>query len=41
MLSMPLHYTDIGMELQKAETAMKLGIPYIQDRPLDLSFARK
>lgn len=30
------HALDIGCELQKAEIAMKKGIPYIQDRPLDL-----
>ena len=34
LLSSPLHYADIAMELQKAETAMKLGLGYKQDRPL-------
>ncbi len=36
LLSMPLHYVDIALELQKAETAMKLGLKYTQDRPLSL-----
>ena len=35
LLSSPLHYADIAMELQKAETAMKLGLGYRQDRPLE------
>jgi thymidylate synthase len=32
----PSHLLDIGAELQKAEIALKLGIPYIQDKPLPL-----
>jgi len=35
------HALDIGCELQKAEIALGLGIPYIQDMPLDFSKARK
>jgi thymidylate synthase len=29
------HAFDIGCELQKAEIALSLGIPYVQDQPLD------
>jgi thymidylate synthase len=34
IISQVSHALDIGMELQKAEHAMKLGIGYMQDRPL-------
>lgn len=30
------HALDVGMELQKAEHALKLKIPYTQDRPLNI-----
>jgi len=33
------HAFDIGCELQKAEIALTLGLPYIQDMPLDFSGA--
>jgi len=34
IFSLPSHLLYIGRELQKAETALKLGIDYVQDRPL-------
>ncbi|NQV12480.1 hypothetical protein HQ524_03885 [Candidatus Uhrbacteria bacterium] len=36
IVSQVSHALDIGMELQKAEHAMKLGIGYRQDRPLEI-----
>jgi thymidylate synthase len=36
LLSKPEHYLDIGAELQKAEIALSLNVPYIQDKPLPL-----
>lgn len=33
-ISVHIHAFDLGAELQKAEIALKLGIPYTQDRPL-------
>ncbi len=36
LISQPTHGLDIGMELSKAETCLKLKIPYIQDRSLVL-----
>ena len=36
LLSRPDHLLDIGAELEKAEIALALGIPYRQDQPLDL-----
>lgn len=35
LVSRPEHYADMGAELQKAEIALKLGINYRQDKPLD------
>jgi len=36
------HAAYIGKELEKAFIAQQLGIPYVQDNPLDLfSFAKK
>ena len=35
------HALDVGMELQKAETALRLGLPYEQDRPLRFEFQTK
>lgn len=35
------HALDIGQELQKAEHALNLGIPYIQDPPLDFKDIKK
>ena len=35
VVSLISHALDLGIELQKAETAIKLGIHYNQDRPLD------
>jgi len=32
----PFHYLDLGMELQKAEIALKQNLPYTQDKPLVL-----
>ncbi len=37
LLSEPYHLLDIGAELEKAEMALRLGVPYIQDKPLDLT----
>lgn len=37
LLSRPDHWTDIGMELQKAEIAKRLGVAYSQDKPLKLN----
>ncbi len=37
VVSLPGHAIDLGSELQKAELSLKLGIPYRQDQPLDLS----
>ena len=34
LLSRPDHLMDVGMELQKAEIALRRGIPYRQDKPL-------
>ncbi len=39
LISQPSHGLDVGMELSKAETCLKLKIPYIQDRPLALESA--
>lgn len=36
LLSRPDHLLDIGAELEKAEIALTLHIPYRQDQPLDL-----
>ena len=36
IISLTGHALDIGKELEKAELAMRLGIPYNQDSPLDL-----
>jgi len=36
MASQPSHLLYIGTELQKAQTALELGIPYIQDKNLNL-----
>jgi len=41
VISLLSHSLDIGMELKKAEIAKKLGIPYIQDQPLQLPAAEK
>ena len=35
-ISVVSHALDIGCELQKAETALKLGIQYTQDKPLPI-----
>lgn len=35
------HAFDIGCELQKAEIALQLGIPYVQDALLDFSAVKK
>lgn len=37
LVSQISHAMDIGHELQKAEHAIKLGLPYVQDPPLDFS----
>ena len=37
LVSQISHAMDIGHELQKAEHAIRLGIPYAQDPPLDFS----
>lgn len=37
ILSRPDHLLDIGAELQKAEIALKGGLNYSQDKPLDLN----
>ncbi len=37
IISVTGHALDIGKELAKAEIAMKLGLPYNQDGPLDLN----
>ena len=34
VISLPAHAMDLGMELMKAELAIKYGIVYIQDQPL-------
>lgn len=34
------HAAYVGYELQKAEVALRLKIPYVQDKPLDLTIAR-
>ena len=36
MVSILSHAAYLGSELQKAEIAMKKGIPYVQDEPLEL-----
>lgn len=41
LLSRPDHFLDIGMELQKAETAFKKGIEYKQDQPLNFDYLIK
>ena len=35
------HAANLGEELSKAETALKLGILYVQDSPLDFSKVKK
>ena len=37
LVSLPSHAVDLGCELQKAEIALRVGIPYQQDRPLNFS----
>jgi len=37
LISQIAHALDVGAELQKAETALKLGIEYLQDKDLPLS----
>ena len=37
LVTIKQHAADLGKELEKAEIAMKLGIDYVQDSPLDLS----
>lgn len=37
LVNLPSHAVDMGCELQKAEIALRLGIPYQQDRPLNFS----
>ena len=37
IISVMGHALDIGKELEKAEIAMRLGIPYSQDSPLDIT----
>jgi len=37
----PSHLLYLGYEIHKAETALKLGIPYVQDRALDLTPERE
>ncbi len=39
VISLIPHALDLGMELQKAEIALKLGLHYKQDQPLDFSVA--
>ena len=31
------HAMDVGVELQKAEVALKFGMEYVQDRPLNFN----
>lgn len=37
LISQTGHALDVGHELQKAEHALKLGLPYVQDPPLNFS----
>ena len=37
IVSVVSHALDVGCELQKAEIALKLGIAYVQDKPLELN----
>ncbi len=37
LVNLPSHAVDMGCELQKAEIALRLGIPYQQDRPLNFT----
>ena len=37
LVNLPSHAVDLGCELQKAEIALRLGIPYQQDRPLNFT----
>ncbi len=37
LISSLQHAADLGAELQKAEIALKHGIRYVQDDPLDFS----
>ncbi|MEK7529972.1 MAG: DUF4346 domain-containing protein, partial [Patescibacteria group bacterium] len=37
LISQMGHALDVGHELQKAEHALKLGLRYVQDPPLDFS----
>ena len=36
IISLTAHALDVGMELQKAEHAIALGVAYVQDQPLQL-----
>lgn len=40
LISLPEHFLDIGAELQKAEIAISLGIPYTQDKQLPFNLAK-
>lgn len=35
MVSSPQHAAYLGYELYKAEVALRLGLKYVQDKPLD------
>ncbi|MBI4021108.1 MAG: hypothetical protein HY369_02605 [Candidatus Aenigmarchaeota archaeon] len=35
-VSLPAHALDLGLEIMKAEVALKAGLPYVQDQPLAL-----
>jgi dihydropteroate synthase len=37
----PSHAFYLGRELEKAETALKLGKRYVQDQPLDWGYVSK
>lgn len=39
IISVISHALDIGCELQKAEIALKLGVKYVQDKPLELKIS--
>lgn len=41
LVSLPSHAVDLGCELQKAEIALRVGIPYQQDRPLNFTTLTK
>lgn len=41
LVSSDLHAAYLGKELEKAEIAMKLGIDYVQDSPLNFENLRK